>query len=560
MYKNLKIKHKLMISFAVVMAFFFIILFISVISVNSIEKGIHTFYYTEHKNSMKQMEIRESVERLNKEILMCIYNTNEKEQKKQAEMVEKSVELVMKDTNELKNNFEDQKLMKKLNICINKVLEQEMLVMAHSLKGNKNEAFVLFNSEYVQASEQLNAVLEEIGNMSDKSAANAFNKIISVKKYAITIMISVTVLCMILSIWSVMLLTSRIVKPIKQIMQASDNISQGILDYSLSKDSKDELGQVIKAFDHMSEVLKYIISHLKCLLSEMAQGNFSMDVDFEKKCIGDYEEIFLSLKNLSYNINGTLTGINLASEQVTTSSNHFFSDSQSFSKGAIEQAAATEELSAAIEQMEIQIELTSQNAQAANLLTEEVGAGLIESDKNMKDMLDSIAEIYDKSKEVIKIIKTIDDIAFQTNVLSLNAAVEAARAGTAGKGFSVVAEEVRRLARQSAEAAKSTTILINSSINAVKKGTYIAEKTAESMETVVKKSKKTEEMIDGISMASIQQSDSVKQLSSAIKQITSVVQTNSVTAEQSANASRELFERAEILKEQIAQFRLKEIC
>lgn len=559
MYKNLKVKNKLTLSFGVVMAFFIIILFISIGAVTLIENKIHSFYYTEHKNSVTQMEIRKNIEKLDTDILMAIYNTNDTENKQYQERVNKSIELVISDTNKLKRNFKDQDLMKKLNGCINKVLEQEMVIMTYAVKGDNTQAFDLFNSKYAQASKELHSVLDKIGIISEQSATTAFEKIMEVKEYTIGMIIATTITCIGLSILSVIMLTNSFVKPIKQIVQASENISQGMLTGNLTSDSKDEFGEVIKAFDHMSGVLKYIILDLKYLLNEMAHGNFNVDFNCEEKYVGDYKDIFLAVKNLGNHINNTLIQINLSSRQVTNSSKRFFCDSQAYSSGAIEQAAAIQQLSTTIAQIKGQTENTAENAQVANNLTEEVGTAIIESDQYMKDMLYSISEISDKSKEIIKIIKTIDEISFQTNILALNASVEAARAGMAGKGFSVVADEVRKLAQKSAEAANSTTILIESSIEAVNKGTRIASKTADALRTVVEKSAKAVEQIELISIASIQQSNAVKQLSTGIQQITSVVQTNSSTAVQSANTSKELHEQAEILKEKIALFKLKTV-
>lgn len=559
MYKNLKVKTKLTLSFGVIMVFFIIILLISIGSVKLIENKIHSFYYIEHKNSVTQMEIRKNIEKLDKDILMAIYNTNETKNKKYQQKVNQSIELVMNDTNKLKRNFKDQGVMKKLNICINNVIEQEMVVMTYSIKGENSEAFDLFNSKYAQASNELHSVLDEIGVISEESATTAFEKIISVKKYTIGMIIITTITCIGLSMASVIMLTNSFVKPIKQIVQAADNISRGMLTCKLIPNSNDEFGEVIKAFNDMSGILKYIISDLNYLLNEMAHGNFNVDINFEEKYVGDYKDIFLAVKNLSNHINNTLIQINLSSKQVTNSSKRFFCDSQAYSSGAVEQATAIEELSTTIAEIKEQTEKTAENAQVANDLTEEVSAAIKESDQYMRDMLSAISEISDKSKEIIKIIKTIDEISFQTNILALNASVEAARAGMAGKGFSVVADEVRKLAKRSAEAANTTTILIESSIDAVSNGTSIASKTADALKTVVEKSTKAVEQIDMISIASMQQSNAVKQLSTGIQQITSVVQTNSSTAVQSATTSKELHEQAEILKEKIAMFKLKTV-
>ena len=175
----------------------------------------------------------------------------------------------------------------------------------------------------------------------------------------------------------------------------------------------------------------------------------------------------------------------------------------------------------------------------------------------MADLMGAMKAIEEKSVEISKVIKTIEDIAFQTNILALNAAVEAARAGSAGKGFAVVADEVRNLATKSQEASASTASLIEETVKAVNEGSRLSVETDEALKEVVIRAQKVMDAVTRISQATDAQSHDVAQVSTGIDQISSVVQTNSATAEQSAAASEELSGQANLLKELIGRFTLR---
>ncbi|MEG0753199.1 MAG: methyl-accepting chemotaxis protein, partial [Angelakisella sp.] len=185
------------------------------------------------------------------------------------------------------------------------------------------------------------------------------------------------------------------------------------------------------------------------------------------------------------------------------------------------------------------------------------GEDISKSNEKMQELIGAMRNISQSSQEIGKVIKTIEDIAFQTNILALNAAVEAARAGAAGKGFAVVADEVRNLATKSSEAAKSTTALIEGSIQAVANGTQLADDTAKSLSVVVDTANEVAVIIDKISRASGEQANAITQVTMGVDQISAVVQTNSATAEESAAASEELSGQASMLKNLVGRFKLR---
>jgi chemotaxis methyl-accepting protein methylase len=223
-----------------------------------------------------------------------------------------------------------------------------------------------------------------------------------------------------------------------------------------------------------------------------------------------------------------------------------------------EQASSIEELTASLEEISSQTKLNADNAGTANRLADEARTDAAQGNVHMKEMLKAMEEINESSSNISKIIKVIDDIAFQTNILALNAAVEAARAGQHGKGFAVVAEEVRNLAARSADAAKETTDLIEGSIKKTEDGTKIANDTANALAKIVDEVEKVAALVNDIANASNEQAAGINQINQGIMQVSDVVQNNSATSEESAAASEELSGHANLLKEMVGKYKLKQ--
>lgn len=350
----------------------------------------------------------------------------------------------------------------------------------------------------------------------------------------------------------------RTLKPIQGVVSAASSIASGNLDILLSAKSNDEIGTLSRTFTEMAENLKAIILDIQLLLGEMSRGNFRLKTAIEEKYVGEYREILLAIRTINRSLSSTLTEINTSSDQVSMGAEQVSGGAQALSQGAAEQASSVEELTAAVAEISQRIQENADNAQLASGLSREAGEGVYESNRHMEQLTAAMAEITATSNEIGKIIKTIDDIAFQTNILALNAAVEAARAGSVGKGFAVVADEVRNLAGKSAEAARNTTTLIESTRAAIKRGGDLADKAAESLHIVVEKAETVTARVHQIAAASEDQSQAVAQLAAGIEQISSVVQTNSATAEESAAASEELSGQAQMLKSLVGKFQLRD--
>jgi methyl-accepting chemotaxis protein len=231
--------------------------------------------------------------------------------------------------------------------------------------------------------------------------------------------------------------------------------------------------------------------------------------------------------------------------QVAISSGQVAVTSQSLSQGATEQAASLEETSASMEEMGAMTRKNAENAQAAAALMADVNARVEASNQSLRDMVAAMGSIQDSSLQVARIIKTIDEIAFQTNILALNAAVEAARAGEAGMGFAVVADEVRSLAQRSAQAARDTATLIETSIGKAQHGNERVEKLASSIGGIVDGVTSVKRLVDEVSLASAQQRQGIDQVAQALAQMERVTHNTAAIAEESAASSEELSAQAE---------------
>ncbi|NLK36589.1 MAG: HAMP domain-containing protein [Epulopiscium sp.] len=348
---------------------------------------------------------------------------------------------------------------------------------------------------------------------------------------------------------------NRALAPVNSVISMAVKMGKGDLSNSQSVHTNDELGLLSKIFNDTVHTLGSYINEISVILNHVASKDISVSIDADY--VGDFNAIKLSLNGILDSLNQMFTEIKTSAEQVSIGAEQVSIGAQALSQSTTEQATSIDEISLSIADVTKQIEENANNASQANSKADLAGKVLSESNQQMKDMLEAMDKINAKSSEISRIIKVIEDIAFQTNILALNAAVEAARAGAAGKGFAVVADEVRNLASKSADAASSTTSLIEETLSAVRDGANIANDTAKSLEESEKITREAVELINNISSASELQACAAKRIQMGIEQIAAVVQTNSATAEQSAAASEELNAQADILKHYIEGFKLR---
>lgn len=347
-------------------------------------------------------------------------------------------------------------------------------------------------------------------------------------------------------------LNKSIIRPLKILNNIARQLSVGDASANVRVLTSDEIGELMSSFKEMVENTRSQAQAAEAI----ADGDLTVDVKInsEKDVLG------IALNSILEKNNLILSQIFDASRQVVTGASQISDASIHLSEGACHQASSLQELTATIDEVKGQINLSTDNADKAKTCANGVKDGAIDGNRHMEEMLKAMDEINVSSSNISKVIKAIEDIAFQTNILSLNAAVEAARAGQYGKGFAVVAEEVRNLAARSAEAAKETTDMIENSIQRAEYGTKIAKTTANAFNEIVGGIEQVAGLVGEIADASAGQSSSISQINNGIVQVSGVVQANSAASEECAAAIEELYKQSETLKDMVQTFKLKATC
>ena len=452
---------------------------------------------------------------------------------------------------------EEQKMIDDMYGLSNQLVPLEEQAMKQVQAGEQSAAVdYVYGEEYKDSITKINALKEQfLATLDERTLqeVDALTHSSSMIQFLMVIALAMVGTLQLISMW---VIRRKILRPVIAVRDQMGEISQGNLsaEFGFRSDTS-EIGMLVASIHETKGELRKYISDIDNKLSEMAQGNMNLSIDSSYR--GEFLPIQDAMRQILDGLNDALSRIHQTAGKVSDRSERMAVSAQTLSDGAVQQAAAVEELSAGIQDISGQVKRTSKDADNARKSAVETESQLAVCSQKMDALSSAIADISESSDQISGIIKTIEDISFQTNILALNASVEAARVGAAGKGFAVVANEVQQLAAKSAESAKNITDLIVNSVRLVQYGTSLSGETMTALTNVVSSSRQSAELVEHIADSAKQQAESLSQLTEGMENISAVVQTNANTAEESASSAQELRHHAERLQAAVRHFQLR---
>lgn len=555
--KNKNVQEKMSMSFGMILKLTVLCLIVAIAGLVFVSSKLNTFYKSSYNNVALAHSSYGNLQEGAKNLLhACLISDPEIIESRLA-LADTCFDNMKQELSSLQDtSFADTSVFDAMDADIEVIDSLIVQFQEFSRQHNIEDAFAVYNEQMLSYFADISANITTIENVESENAA-AMYYASNITKYICIIILAVAgVLSLLTGRGVSKLLSTTLNESISELQTASSQMSSGNFDVKINYTSEDELGSLADAMRHMSNTTLAVVSDAGRMLSDMAEGDFTVQTAMDESYVGIYETLKKAMQNLKTRLSETLNGINCAADQVNSGAMQLAQSSQLLAEGAADQAGAINELTETIAAMTTMTEKNAAEIQKAAQNTGTIAEEATHGKEQISMLIDAMDKISNTSKEIENIIADIEDIASQTNLLSLNASIEAARAGEAGKGFAVVADQIGKLAVSSAQSAVNTKELIAKSLEEITNGNKITVNTANVLGNVLNSMNSVKESTQNTSQGFQQQAQMMKEISLKIDQISAVIQTNSAAAQQTSATSEELAGQSDTLTNMVSAFKI----